>query len=780
MKQRMHPSFLVAFIGVYLGCSTGMANNLLRNSGFEGNVVENLPEFWGTFHWGLRDSLGVIDHDRWKTLWGLDSGKSYEGRHSLKIEIPGDEPHESLRLTSCQVHLPNPGSYTFSAYITADRDDYPVTLTIYDGFANPIMSRQIRVNRQWNRYHLTHPVATEKVLIGFTPESRGTVWIDAVQIEEGTEPTAYQLSPRDSLPTPSTISLRQCTTKPHLDGNLEKPFWERVPSLPLKGYAGATTIKAPTGVKLLCDQENLYVAVHCTNRAGPPDLNIRRPHDHLLWRPPDQQHRGKVDAVEIFLSPNKDGKPYYLFVFDPAGNQYESKSGNANWDAPWTVRTKALTNGWSAEVAIPWSSILADVKKGEPLWRINICRENSLDREYLALFPTYGPFHTLSRFGFLEGVPVSESAHGSSEKKHHALSDRGASNPEPPKTPAPSHAVPVDPHSGLLIVEGKPFFPLSIYWDRPQHLTLEILQAIRALGANSLVVQIPRDRDSMLRLAALAQSAGLKLIVETRLKKADPASLEDLHRVMTTLRESPAVIAWMVMDEPELLQDDYESQSAQIYKAAKGLDPHRPVFINHTSHQKFRRGMPTDIASVDLYPVPDQDPGVIPELVDDMRKAELPIWLFLQTIGNAYFYSREPNADELFRMAISGVVRGATGIHCFENMPHTAGLRESMKTVFKLITEYTSILAVPLQDGILKHRPEGNLVISTRGDHTGRYLLAFNPEEHDHTLEIEVNPNLGIRFIQDLAPNSAPLPADGKVSLLIPGKQLKIFRLTPP
>ena len=70
--------------------------------------------------------------------------------------------------------------------------------------------------------------------------------------------------------------------------------------------------------------------------------------------------------------------------------------------AAWTAKTSLQGGGWSAEIAIPWAALGADVPVPGDLWRFNVCRVRRSSRdpavEYSAYSPTFGLFNRPDRF----------------------------------------------------------------------------------------------------------------------------------------------------------------------------------------------------------------------------------------------------------------------------------------------------------------------------------------------------------------------------------------------
>ena len=138
------------------------------------------------------------------------------------------------------------------------------------------------------------------------------------------------------------------------------------------------------------DDANLYLKVTC---GGQPNPSAKaRPHDGPVW---------EDDAVEIFLQP-PGSEAYYHFAVNAAGSQYEARctSGNldAGWNCEWQAKAGRVEGGWMVEMTIPLKAL-----GGSPtgLWRANFCREEADTGAATCWSPTFGGFHTPSRFGDL-------------------------------------------------------------------------------------------------------------------------------------------------------------------------------------------------------------------------------------------------------------------------------------------------------------------------------------------------------------------------------------------
>jgi len=158
-------------------------HNLVSNSSFEVGIKD-----WDRLNTS-REGLGKI-------TWELDKSTAVQGKVSLKI-------HQAQSLISEIISMGIPVNdktgYTLSAYLKSDNPDMKVVMA----------GRPISLTREWKRYVLyfprlphaywekwgtiSHPYPGSSRLfnirMGFY--GKGTVWVDAVQLEEG-EVTPYQ------------------------------------------------------------------------------------------------------------------------------------------------------------------------------------------------------------------------------------------------------------------------------------------------------------------------------------------------------------------------------------------------------------------------------------------------------------------------------------------------------------------------------------------------------------------------------------------------------------
>ncbi|MGI9627555.1 MAG: DUF5916 domain-containing protein [Longimicrobiales bacterium] len=211
------------------------------------------------------------------------------------------------------------------------------------------------------------------------------------------------------------VDAVQVTAAPVLDGALDEAAWASagvidnfVQQEPNEG-APATE---RTEVRLLYDAETLYLGVRAfdSSPSGPTATEMRRDSDRIL----------DEDNIQIVLDTFKDARSAYMFVTNPLGAKLDQQvfnegegariglstsNINRDWDGVWHVATKALEDGWAAEIAIPMVT-LRFPSSGVQSWGLNLMRNMGQKNEqaFWAPVPQAYTVTRVSRAGSLGGL----------------------------------------------------------------------------------------------------------------------------------------------------------------------------------------------------------------------------------------------------------------------------------------------------------------------------------------------------------------------------------------
>jgi len=177
---------------------------------------------------------------------------------------------------------------------------------------------------------------------------------------------------------------------PHLSGEIDAT-WDSAVAVsdfhqrePFEGRPATEK----TIVKIGYDKRYLYFAVYCydTSPRGIIATELRRDADYSV-----------DDYVSIVISPRNDHRNGYVFTVNPLGTQFdaliadEGRVNDPNWDGIWQSEAKIVFDGWTATIAIPFSTLNFKTYQNTTMG-INFSRfirrknEEDLWRSYLRIY----------------------------------------------------------------------------------------------------------------------------------------------------------------------------------------------------------------------------------------------------------------------------------------------------------------------------------------------------------------------------------------------------------
>jgi len=158
-----------------------------------------------------------------------------------------------------------------------------------------------------------------------------------------------------------------------IDGNLSDEAWENID--PIRGFIQFSPFHGEpsplkTEVKIAHDDESIYFAFYCIDR-DPENISAS-----ITKR--DAEFK-QDDTVIVMLDTFNDNRTCYVFATNLLGTQFDGKvadngrSEDDSWDESWQSAARRVEDGWTAEIAIPFS--ILKYKSGEGrIWGLNIGR----------------------------------------------------------------------------------------------------------------------------------------------------------------------------------------------------------------------------------------------------------------------------------------------------------------------------------------------------------------------------------------------------------------------
>jgi len=172
-------------------------------------------------------------------------------------------------------------------------------------------------------------------------------------------------------PEKKQYTATQITIPPVINGILDDDVWKSgtwagdfIQNQP---YSGRPETQK-TEFKILFDENNLYVAIKSFDTS--PDSIVNR-----LTR----RDETDGDLVGIIFDSFHDLRTGFLFGVSSSGVKYDQMftndngNGDSSWDPNWWVKTAVTSEGWIAEMKIPFSQVRFEKSSGK-VWGLDIAR----------------------------------------------------------------------------------------------------------------------------------------------------------------------------------------------------------------------------------------------------------------------------------------------------------------------------------------------------------------------------------------------------------------------
>jgi len=179
-------------------------------------------------------------------------------------------------------------------------------------------------------------------------------------------------------PHKKSITAEKVTTPPTIDGVIDEAIWATVsPATDFYRFQPESGGPAPikTEIKFLYDDIALYVAATLYDpEPGKIPAQLSKRDDLDV----------KADWLGLWLNPFNDGSNELIFAVTAAGVQVDKKSSpegqDASWNPVWKSEISFHDQGWSIEMAIPFSQIRFPAKDIQT-WGFNAGRNRAESRE---------------------------------------------------------------------------------------------------------------------------------------------------------------------------------------------------------------------------------------------------------------------------------------------------------------------------------------------------------------------------------------------------------------
>jgi hypothetical protein len=203
---------------------------------------------------------------------------------------------------------------------------------------------------------------------------------------------------------------------PRIDGTLDDPLWITAPLVsdfrqrePLE----TSPATEKTEVRILYDARHVYFGIHCFDSA---------PHALAATQLRRDLTMDLDDNFAILIDPTVSRRNGYIFQVNPLGTQRdgevieEQAPGidsivDASWDGLWISAAKIVADGWTATVAIPFSTL--NFRGGSQVtWGLNFRRfiRRKNEEDFWSGYRRVFGFWRVSQAGQLQGLRNIESS----------------------------------------------------------------------------------------------------------------------------------------------------------------------------------------------------------------------------------------------------------------------------------------------------------------------------------------------------------------------------------
>ena len=177
-----------------------------------------------------------------------------------------------------------------------------------------------------------------------------------------------------------SVAVVRTDTAPVIDGKLDEACWQRADvTTDFTDYRSERLAVEQTFVRVLYDDENLYIAFECLE----PDPNrivaIERKYDQSLW---------EEDTVSVRVDTFHDHRCAYIFTANTLGTRFDARMAlfrigrfdyDDTWGCDWSAACSVGKDRWFAEMAIPIGNLLFE-QRNDVTWGANF-RRNEKGRQ---------------------------------------------------------------------------------------------------------------------------------------------------------------------------------------------------------------------------------------------------------------------------------------------------------------------------------------------------------------------------------------------------------------
>ncbi len=168
-----------------------------------------------------------------------------------------------------------------------------------------------------------------------------------------------------------SIAAVRTDIAPVIGGKIDESCWSLANiATDFTDYRTESLAVEQTFVRVLYDDDNLYIAFECLEPEPDRIIAVERKYDQSLR---------DEDGVEVRFDTFGDRRSAYVFAVNTLGTRYDARVGlfdyrdDDTWGCDWTAACTVAEDRWFAEIAIPIGNILFE-QKDSTAWGVNFRR----------------------------------------------------------------------------------------------------------------------------------------------------------------------------------------------------------------------------------------------------------------------------------------------------------------------------------------------------------------------------------------------------------------------
>ena len=360
----------------------------------------------------------------------------------------------------------------------------------------------------------------------------------------------------------------------------------------------------------------------------------------------------------------------------------------------------------------------------------------------------------------------------------------------------PERRVWIDRHQ-RCIVDGKPFFPLGMYWGKVE---ADKLEKYAEGPFNCLMPYTRATREHLDMCGEKGLMAFINLKNETlnsawarRRKITSQKEVDDFFEAeINKVKDHPALLAWYVNDEAPTTEIP---ERTHLYSLFRRLDPNHPTWAVLDRLHDLREFIPTyDVLGMDPYPIAQKPLTHITQFMQGTQKAifnDRPLWNVPQTFSWAWYRKhladreRFPTEQELKNMNWQHIALGANGLisYCYHGLwkyvkpeefeAHWRPICNAAAEVKKMISVLLSVDEAPRVNGAPEMVP-----VRTWMHEGSLYILAVNAIAEKQMVELAIQSGSWKAVSCEIGV-AGRMVSDNRLSIELPPIGMSFMRLKP-